>query len=373
MSKRLIVCCDGTWNTPDQASPTNVSKLYNALERVDGVQVAAYEPGVGTRPWERSVGGMFGFGLSANVKAAYRFLVENFHGAHDNPDGADDQIYLFGFSRGAFTARSLGGLIRCAGLLRRPNAERLDEAYAMYRNRSDRTRPDSPAATRFRAAFSYEPRIRFIGVWDTVGALGIPADRFRVLRIFNRRWEFHDTQLSRLVDNAYHAVSIDERRGPFRPTMWIQNDAPGDQVVEQVWFSGVHSDVGGGERDPALSELALHWMAARAAECGLTFAPGFLEQRPPTTAVDAGRRSGRWIAPDPMGTVHRSYTGVWTALGTHERSPGTEEGIADDGTRAPGARQSLSACADARAAGDPGYATPRLAAYRTSGPPLTPW
>lgn len=377
MSKRLVVCCDGTWNTPDQASPTNVSKLYNAIDQTRGAaveQLAAYERGVGTKPWERNIGGMFGFGLSANVKAGYRFLIDHFTPAADNPDGVDDQIFLFGFSRGAFTARSLGGLIRNSGLLRRAHLERIDEAYELYRSRSEKTHPTSELAERFRAAHSYETRIRFIGVWDTVGALGIPADRFKLLRVVNRRWEFHDTQLSRAVDHGYHAVSIDERRSPFRPTMWVQNDEPGEQVVEQVWFSGVHSDVGGGERDPSLSELALHWMAGRAAACGLVLSPSHLQlKEPPQAATSPARRKGEWIAPDPLGPIHESYTGVWRALGAYARHPGTEEGRADDGGRAVGARQSLSSSAEERARREAGYASPQLREYLSATPPVTEW
>jgi uncharacterized protein (DUF2235 family) len=377
MSKRLVVCCDGTWNTPDQSSPTNVSKLFNAIDRTRGApveQLATYERGVGTRPWERSIGGMFGFGLSGNVLAGYRFLIDHFTPAADNADGVDDEIFLFGFSRGAFTARSLGGLIRNSGLLRRAHVERVDEAYALYRSRSESTHPSSDAAERFRAAYAHTPRIRFIGVWDTVGALGIPADRLRLLRLFNRRWEFHDTQLSRSVDHAYHAVSIDERRGPFRPTMWIQNDRPGDQVVEQVWFAGVHSDVGGGERDPSLSELALHWMAGRAAACGLVLAPSFLRaKQPPQAASSPARRKGQWIAPDPLGPIHESHTGVWRLLGAHARRPGTEEGRADDGTRAPGSGQSLSSSAGERARREAGYPSAALREYLATGPPITDW
>ena len=379
MSKRLIVCCDGTWNTPDQPSPTNVAKIRNALRAVtmvDGVQqVAKYVEGVGTRPWEKSIGGMFGFGLSANVEEGYRFLIEHFTPAADNPDGQDDQIFLFGFSRGAFTARSLGGLIRNSGLLRRDEAGRVGQAYELYRDRTDATHPNSARAKAFRAAYSYEPRIRFIGVWDTVGALGIPADRFKLFGLINRRWSFHDTQLSRSVDNAFHAISIDERRGPFRPTLWIQNAEPGDQVVEQVWFAGAHSDVGGGESDPSLSELPLHWMVGRAEACGLVFDGAYFQLREPSTppVVDAPRRTGNWIAPDPTAPLHDSYTGVWKVLGAYARHPGTETGIADDGATEVGARQSLSSAVPPRVADDPSYPTPELRSYLAAPPPITAW
>jgi uncharacterized protein (DUF2235 family) len=170
--KRLVICCDGTWNRPDQAKdrrpcPTNVTKLAMALadQDADGTaQRLYYHPGVGTHEGERLLGGIFGLGLSSDVRSAYRFVVENYD--------PGDEIFLFGFSRGAFTARSTAGLIRNAGILRRENIARVDEAYAPYRDRA--FRPRALESTLFRRAWSPEPRIRFIGVYDTVGALGIP-------------------------------------------------------------------------------------------------------------------------------------------------------------------------------------------------------
>ena len=114
-----------------------------------------------------------------------------------------------------------------------------------------------------------------MGVWDTVGALGIPIDGFRP-PVLSKLWTFHDTTLSRYVLNAYHAIAIDERRRPFRPTLWIKQDDAAEQTLQQVWFAGVHCDIGGGYRDPELSEIPLLWMADKARACGLAFAPDHL-------------------------------------------------------------------------------------------------
>lgn len=303
--KRLVLCCDGTWSSPWQGSPTNVVRFYNDLaERgPDGArQVASYRKGVGTTPFERLRGGIFGYGLSREVRNAYAWVVEQFE--------PGDEIWALGFSRGAFTARSTVGLIRKAGVLRREESGRVDEAYALYRR--DDVRPSDPAPTAFREAHSHETRIRFVGVWDTVGALGIPVSRVPLLRRINQKWAFHDTQLSSHVDAAYHAVAIDERREPFRPTLWEGRveDAPG-QVVEQVWFTGTHSDVGGGTKDDALADLTLWWMQQRARAEGLGLRDG------------AERRDPRWTT----GKVHESRTGVFKLSKTLERPIGVVDPV----------------------------------------------
>lgn len=262
--KRIVVCCDGTWSTADQSSPTNVVKLHRAVAAAgaDGTrQVTTYVQGVGTKPWERLVGGAFGWGLSQNIQQGYRFVLESFE--------PGDELFFFGFSRGAYTARSLAGFVRNAGILRREHADRIEEAYALYR--SEKAHPSSEEAQRFRAAYSHESRIRCIGVWDTVGSLGIPLTGLHLFKFLNRPWQFHDTELSSRVDAAFHAVAIDEKRPPFTPTLWSPHDAP-NQRVEQVWFAGVHSDVGGGYSDDDLADIGLVWMVERARSCGLAVA-----------------------------------------------------------------------------------------------------
>src|ERR1700760_3586948 len=182
MPKRLVLCCDGTWNTPDQSSggqprPTNVTKLALAIADTDEAgreQCVFYHRGVGTSRWEHISGGAFGVGLSGNVKDTYRFIVENFE--------PGDELFFFGFSRGAFTARSTAGLVRNAGILRPGNLDQLDAAYALY-----------------------QPRLVSSGVRRTVGARGTPVEGMDWL---NRRWAFHDTDLSTTGDAAYQALAI---------------------------------------------------------------------------------------------------------------------------------------------------------------------
>ena len=267
MSKRLIVCSDGTWNRPDSHNPTNVVKMARAIvpTAADGkAQVVFYDKGVGTgNILDRITGGAFGGGLEQNIGDAYRFLMHNYD------DG--DEIFLFGFSRGAYTVRSTAGLIRNSGLLRKARADLFTEAYRLYRDNA--VHPDSDEAKRFRNNNSREVGIHFLGVWDTVGALGIPV---RGLRWLTRgKHQFHDVELSGSVKNAYQALAIDEKRGPFVPSIWASKQKPG-QTVEQVWFAGVHTDVGGGYRDTGLSDIAFQWMHSKAESCGLTFDKDYL-------------------------------------------------------------------------------------------------
>jgi uncharacterized protein (DUF2235 family) len=270
MPKRIVICCDGTWNKLNQKKPTNVVKLWRAVAPTDGTgcdQLTFYHPGVGTKRRERILGGLFGFGLSRNVRDAYRYVVEHYE--------PGDELFFFGFSRGAYTARSTVGFIRNCGILRTEHADRVDEAYEYYRDRKPGTRPDDEDAARFRREYAYEDQtpIRFIGVWDTVGALGIPLNGVPLVGLVNRRWRFHDTKLSGTVAAAYQALAIDEKRGPFRPAIWSPPADGSTQQREQVWFAGCHSDVGGGSPNPALSDISLHWMAERARACGLALEP----------------------------------------------------------------------------------------------------
>jgi uncharacterized protein (DUF2235 family) len=317
--KRLIVCCDGTWNRPDQlsqgaAAPTNVAKIALALADTDdqgNVQCLHYQAGVGTRRGERLLGGGLGVGLSRNVQECYRFIVDNY-------EPPDDELYFFGFSRGAFTARSTVGLVRNSGILRREHAHRIEDAYGLYRDPRRDTEPNGIAAELFRRSYSHpDVEIQFVGVWDTVGALGIPIDGFRPPLLSNL-WTFHDTRLSRSVRHAYHAVAIDERRKPFSPTLWEAHpQAPPEQKLEQVWFAGVHCDVGGGYRDPSLSEIPLLWMRDKARDCGLAFKPDRLVLGDTDPGDD--RRPGIQVRPDPRGEKHESRTGFYQLLAAYDR------------------------------------------------------
>lgn len=286
MSKRLIVYCDGTWNRADQTTkdgkpcPTNILKLFELTlsEGKDGVaQIALYLAGVGTRMGERLTGGGFGYGISDNVKTAYAFIVSNYE--------PGDGIYLFGFSRGAFTARSIAGLIRNMGILRRDRLHLANEAYEHYRDQDPKWTPESDLSKTFRAANAHPVcDIHFLGVFDTVGALGAPFGS--VLSkitdaLFNT--QFHDVKLSSIVLSAYHALAIDERRWPFRPTLWELNETHRARIAEskqkgeqspyeEKWFPGVHSNVGGGYEKTGLSDCALEWMVEKARGRGLDIA-----------------------------------------------------------------------------------------------------
>lgn len=268
--KRLIVCCDGTWNRADQENhgepcPTNVVKLAFRVAKRDPrdvPQIVHYGQGVGTgNALDRFSGGALGHGLEDNVLEAYRFLVGNYE------DG--DELFVFGFSRGAYTARSLVGMIRKCGILKRTSVREYRRAVALYRSAIER--PETEAARGFRAAHSIcaeDVPVKFVGVWDTVGSLGIPLRGLRWLS--RRKHQFHDTELSRLVERAYHALAIDEHRAPFAPTLWADRAKSG-QFVEQVWFAGAHSDIGGGYGSSMLSDMSLAWMMEKAEAAGLSF------------------------------------------------------------------------------------------------------
>ncbi|NMO91173.1 DUF2235 domain-containing protein [Actinomycetospora sp. TBRC 11914] len=318
--KRLVVCCDGTWSTAGQPSPTNVERLAKEIapRAPDGTeQVVHYHDGVGTLPGERLLGGAFGYGLSAVVRDVYRTVVTAFR--------PGDQIFAIGFSRGAYTARSVVGLIRNCGVLRPEHVDRLEEAYALYRRRDDASAPDAAEAEQFRAAYSSETRIRFVGVWDTVGSLGIPLSGIELVDVLNRPWQFHDTRLSSTVDAACHAVAVDERRRPFRPTLW---DPPTDGAVprHQTWFAGCHGDVGGGEDSHGLSDVTLRWMARHAVDAGLALRPD--SPLAPTRAGGPSPRIGD-VAPDPLGPVHETMTWAYRLLGAFVRGIGTTDPTAE--------------------------------------------
>ncbi|MBX3429564.1 MAG: DUF2235 domain-containing protein [Hyphomonadaceae bacterium] len=280
--KRLVICCDGTWQRLYGGALTNVAltaRSVAARDRNSNAQIVYYSAGVGARLgglslWE----GMTGADLDDHLLDAWLFINLNYE--------PGDQIFLFGFSRGAYTVRSLAGLLRKVGVLRREHVDKSRQALEIYRNRE--LTADSETAERFRMAHAIAwPRlarpftsppvdlsIRYLGVWDTVGSLGIP----RLLPIsvgLNAQYEFHDTALSRCVEHARHAVAIDERRAPFAPTLWNNVDAfnaPGARPrVSQQWFPGDHGGVGGGSQR-GLSNCALMWVLEGAELAGLSIA-----------------------------------------------------------------------------------------------------
>jgi uncharacterized protein (DUF2235 family) len=293
--KRIAIFCDGTWNTPDKLEngkycQTNVVKMANALcsTSKDGTaQLIYYDTGIGSEGnrMKRIFDGATGFGISENILQAYLFIINNYT--------CGDELFLFGFSRGAFTVRSLAGLIRNSGILKPENINLIPKAYGIYHSRRAEHQPREVEATLFRKTFAFEEttRIKFIGVWDTVGALGNPLFMKSVL---SKRNQFHDTDLSSKVDHAYHALAIDENRKNFEATLWHQQPHSQGQVLQQVWFPGVHSDVGGGfpENESGLSDIALQWMLEKAQNCNLNF-------------------DSIALNPNPMAKMHESYTGFY--------------------------------------------------------------
>jgi uncharacterized protein (DUF2235 family) len=254
-NKRLIVCCDGTWQQLSSSYPSNIVKLAQAVKPIDGngtQQIVFYDPGIGTES-QKLLGGATGAGIDRNIEDCYRFLSFNY------ADG--DEIYLFGFSRGAYTVRSLAGMVYCSGLLDRRHITRAHEAYELYRDRN--IKPKDQTAVNYRQTYGERVPITLIGCFDTVGALGIPL--VFPFNIFNsalrKRYSFHDTTLNRSIQNALHATAIDEIRKIFDVTPMVKGADVENQRVIQKWFPGEHGCVGGGtEATRGLSDGALQWM-----------------------------------------------------------------------------------------------------------------
>jgi uncharacterized protein (DUF2235 family) len=285
--KRIVICCDGTWNRPDKREngvpvPTNVVKVAQAVRETDARgmrQLMYYDPGIGTSGGflKRLYDGATGAGLTRNILEAYRFLIHNYE--------KGDELFFFGFSRGAFTVRSLAGLIRNSGILLPRHLYMLPHAFRLYRARKKSTHPKEKEATLFRKTYSVSDitPVKFIGVWDTVGALGNPL-LLKILR--GRKNRFHDTDLSSTVECAYQALAIDEKRRHFKAALWRQQEhAKGRQTLEQLWFAGAHSNVGGGCKTAGLSDVALEWMCDKARFCGLE-----LKLEPPLPEPNAGEK-----------------------------------------------------------------------------------
>jgi len=272
MAKKLIVCADETWNTQDQTDQgrpcaTNIFKVARALlpNHTDPMtgqltpQVVNYVTGVGTAFGQRVAGGALGMGLFANVLDCYRFLALTFDPGDPAKKFPADQLYLFGFSRGAYTVRSLAGMIRNCGILRRGRENAEKEVVELYRDDSDETAPDASRSVEFRRENSHSPEIEFMEFGIPLGSLGIPdmGEHMRLPRGLD--WQFHDVTLSSKVHNAYHALGIHEHRAEFEPTLWEQHSPPPkDQKLEQRWFSGAHSDCGGGYPEAGLSDVTLN-------------------------------------------------------------------------------------------------------------------
>jgi uncharacterized protein (DUF2235 family) len=263
MSKRIIFCSDGTWDT--SGNNTNVYRIFKALQTTAD-QVPFYDDGVGADglPIEKLAGGAFGAGLFQKIKDGYTKV------AHIYEKG--DEVFLFGFSRGAYTARCLAGMIAICGL---PTANFSDDvvntAFEAYRNKDQRQKLlDQLNQT----CDLFDAKLTLVGVWDTVGSLGIPAIFGGVSPLI---YGFLDTSLHSDVLNARQALAIDERREEFPATLWTPPAVPvPGQTLEQAWFCGVHCDVGGSYPDDpngtALADITLGWMMSKGAALGLKFA-----------------------------------------------------------------------------------------------------
>ncbi|KAL5338201.1 hypothetical protein BJX70DRAFT_214411 [Aspergillus crustosus] len=320
-TKRLIVCCDGTWQdaTADSSEPpSNVTRFSRSLSREaiveeNGVQrevpqIVYYQKGVGTGLGDKYFGGVTGIGLSANVRAAYGFLAENY------TDG--DKIYFFGFSRGAYTARAVAGLVCEWGLL---TPRGMDNFSNVYDDFYEKQREPYSEAKRQQLGFRpLLPRftVEVIGVWDTV-AFHKPW----LGSWFGEQLEFRNTLLSREVRHAYHALALDEERTAYQPTLWhLPEDADGQELI-QTWFSGVHTDIGGGTQDPRLANIALAWMIAHCSKYNqLSFeAEEYLFNDPPLAIETKNTPWGTIRGPAPHGGLTRKIEGL--VGGTSTRTP----------------------------------------------------
>lgn len=272
--KRLAIFLDGTWNTLD--NNTNVWRL-KSLTAETADQRVYYSQGVGTRRGESARGGVTGWGIDDEIIQAYTWLIQNFD------DG--DEIFIFGFSRGAYTARSLSGLICKCGVLRLGaplSIEQLYERYRIYdaptiRSLLSKPLPDGASLEeRWLTTYSQPTKIRFVGVWDTVGSLGLPVWSMAAKV---RKYRFLDTHLRLDNEHAFHALALDEHRKNFEPTFWTRTDRVGHEgaaerqidKVEQRWFVGAHANVGGGYASDPLAQRPLKWLMDKAAGLGLVF------------------------------------------------------------------------------------------------------
>jgi len=293
MGRRLVVCLDGTDNKY-AATNTNVVKIFAMIDRTANDQLCYYQPGIGTmappgmwdkleRWWVTRLDLAIAWLLEDHVLDAYRFLMQYYE------DG--DEIFIFGFSRGAYSARVLAGMLYKVGLLGSGNEELLPFAWDTYANEMN-----EDVYTGFRHTFGRKVAVAFLGVWDTVSSVGWLWDP--------KHYQF--TKYNPTVKVFRHAVSLDERRAKFRQNLWEQKPVDGQDVLE-VWFPGVHCDVGGGykEEEAGLSKIALQWMVEHAQKAGLRFHPKALAAWLPAKSTPQSS------APDPLAIIHESLTGLW--------------------------------------------------------------
>ena len=312
--KRIVICADGTWNQSDQIDkesgkrrPTNVTKIARAVQSVgaDGAdQVVYYHSGVGTGgPLDQFTGGAFGRGIENNIRALYRFILYN--------HVPGDELFLFGFSRGAFTVRTLAGFMHRYGLVRKRDDYYVPEMYQCYEKNIAQHTPEwdriflnDKGISRIQRTRDCPP-IKFIGVWDTVGALGAPG---LLGQLFNSaRYQYHDVELNPRIEHAVHAVALDERRKPFAPSLWRKPEG-WKGTLEQAWFAGVHSNVGGGLKPDGLANVALQWVAGHAQRHGLALDEEYL----------------RYFEPHFDSTLHESMSLMYRLMGPLQRPVGAD-------------------------------------------------
>ncbi|MCG7932726.1 MAG: DUF2235 domain-containing protein [Candidatus Thiodiazotropha lotti] len=306
--KNIVICCDGTGNQYGSTN-TNVVKLFQAVDLSSDTkpkQVAYYDPGVGTgnprgfttrtRVLLSQISGLaFGSGVYRNIADSYLYLMENYE--------PGDRVYIFGFSRGAYTVRALVGILHMLGLLHSGSSNLVPYALELYRKRipkeKDKKADYFRIAQGFKRTYSNECKPHFVGVWDTVKTVGI-WDALKVMA----KWQTTLPYTYSMPDVSFgrHAISIDEKRSRFRSNLW---EARGDNNMQQVWFAGVHSDVGGGYSDSGLSDIALTWILKGAQHHGLILRPDAFEQ----------------LNPDPTQEMHNSLIkNGWFLLGWKPRS-----------------------------------------------------
>jgi hypothetical protein len=298
MPRDIVICCDGTGNQYGDSN-SNVVKLYWTLQLTAGSHVAYYHPGVGTmgarnaltgigKVWTRMRGLAFGYGVSDNIADAYSFLMGEFQ--------PGDRIFVFGFSRGAYTARALCGMLHMFGLLRAGNEGLIPYALRLFKSSGT---DKFHVADGFKGTFSIPCAPHFLGVWDTVSSVGWILDPIGM-----KPWDLPYTAKFPDIPIVRHAVSIDERRAFFRQNL-VREPALAGQDLRQVWFAGVHSDVGGSyaEAESGLSKIAFRWMLCEAKGAGLQ-----LDAQKIVEVLGGGLG---YVAPNPDAELHKSLHGSW--------------------------------------------------------------
>lgn len=353
MSKNIVVLSDGTGQDGGSETNTNVYKLFNMAENRTPRQTCFYDPGVGSGRWGRLGGLAMGLGFGRNVMDCYRFIFEEFQ--------AGDRIYLVGFSRGAATVRSLAYFIHLFGILPQGRDKLLRRAWSIY-TISDPVRRKKEAERFIEMNHTMWTKVHFLGCYDTVAALGAPVDwaSRAIDRVPWFKHRFHDLRLSPSVVHAYHALALDDQRTTFHPLLWepledepkrlAQGREPlACETLRQVWFAGMHTDVGGGYPSQELSDIPLVWLTQMATDKGLLVYPGHHVR----------------ITENADGRMHDSRAGMFRKL--YRRKPRTWDQTRSD-------RPVVHASVLARKKNTRNLDEPLYACWlREPGPEVEPW